>query len=218
MCLGPWRRGAGHHRSRAVCSFFAWLEQHGIGGLVDIEPFHVAAYIKALKMSDAGNPAVKERAAARPTVKRHLVAIRMLFDWLIVGQILAINPAHAVRGPKHVVKRGKTPVLQVSEQLVRNILGLAQSGNGAIEVPRVPQDDCGDEEVQARGAVLLVLVGAVTDLAEAMDEDGPRQAVACFALVVWRRRSASSSQSRVKSVRSSRPSSRSAAARPFCRG
>jgi hypothetical protein len=25
--------------------------------------------------------------------------------------VLAINPAHAVRGPKHVVKRGKTPVL-----------------------------------------------------------------------------------------------------------
>jgi len=64
--------------NRAVCSFFAWLEQHGIGGLVDIEPFHVAAYIKALKVSDAGNPAVKERAAARPTVKQHLAAIRML--------------------------------------------------------------------------------------------------------------------------------------------
>jgi hypothetical protein len=105
---------------RAVCSFFAWLEQHGIGGLVDIEPFHVAAYIKALKVSDAGNPAVKERAAARPTVKQHLAAIRMLFDWLIVGQILAINQAHAVRGPKHVVKRGKTPVL--SEEQARRLL------------------------------------------------------------------------------------------------
>jgi integrase len=58
---------------------------------------------------------VKERAAARPTVKQHLAAIRMLFDWLIVGQILAINPAHAVRGPKHVVKRGKTPVLTEDE-------------------------------------------------------------------------------------------------------
>jgi hypothetical protein len=44
---------------RAVCSFFAWLEQHGIGGLIDIEPFHVAAYIKSLKVSDASNPAVK---------------------------------------------------------------------------------------------------------------------------------------------------------------
>ena len=35
----------------------------------------------------------------------------MCFDWLITGQVLAVNPAHAVRGPKHVVKRGKTPVL-----------------------------------------------------------------------------------------------------------
>jgi len=70
-----------------VCSFFAWLEQHGIGGLIDIEPFRVAAYIKALNASDAGNPAVKERAAASPTVNQHLAAIRMMFDWLIVGQV-----------------------------------------------------------------------------------------------------------------------------------
>ena len=48
---------------------------------------------------------------AKPTVKQHLAAVRMLFDWLITGGILTVNPAHAVRGPKHVVKRGKTPVL-----------------------------------------------------------------------------------------------------------
>jgi integrase/recombinase XerD len=71
-------------------------------------------------VSEAGKRAVKERAAARPTVKQHLAAIRMLFDWLIVGQILAINPAHAVRGPKHVVKRGKTPVL--TEDQARRLL------------------------------------------------------------------------------------------------
>jgi integrase/recombinase XerD len=105
---------------RAVCNLFAWLEQHGIGELADIEPFHVAAYIKALKVSDPGHRAVKERTASRPTVKQHLAAIRMLFDWLIVGQVLAINPAHAVRGPKHVVKRGKTPVL--TEQQARHLL------------------------------------------------------------------------------------------------
>ena len=35
----------------------------------------------------------------------------MLFDWLVTGQVVATNPAHAVRGPKHVVKTGKTPVL-----------------------------------------------------------------------------------------------------------
>jgi site-specific recombinase XerC len=44
-----------------------------------------------------------------------LAAIRMLFDWLVVGQVLATNPAHAVRGPKHVVKRGKTPVLTAEQ-------------------------------------------------------------------------------------------------------
>jgi site-specific recombinase XerC len=63
---------------------------------------------------------VKERAAAKPTVKQHLAAIRMLFDWLIVGQVLAINPAHAVRGPKHVVNRGKTKVL--TEEEARRLL------------------------------------------------------------------------------------------------
>jgi site-specific recombinase XerD len=89
---------------RAVCSFFAWLEQHDIGELADIEPMHVSLYIETLQAT-----------AAKPTVKQHLAAIRMLFDWLVVGQVLATNPAHSVRGPKHVVRRGKTPVLTAEE-------------------------------------------------------------------------------------------------------
>jgi hypothetical protein len=84
-------------------------EQRRIGELADIEPLHVAAYIEALQAT-----------AAKPTVKQHLAAIRMLFDWLIIGQVLAINPAHAVRGPKHVIKRGKTPVL--TEDQARRLL------------------------------------------------------------------------------------------------
>ena len=51
----------------------------------------------------------------KPTVKQHLAAIRMLFDWLVTGQVVATNPAHAVRGPKHVVKTGKTPVLDAEQ-------------------------------------------------------------------------------------------------------
>src|SRR3954468_4920770 len=50
-----------------------------------------------------------------PTVKQHLAAVRMLFDWLVVRQVLEMNPAAAVRGPKYVVKRGKTPVLEAEE-------------------------------------------------------------------------------------------------------
>jgi site-specific recombinase XerD len=89
---------------RAVCNFFAWLEQHGIVELVDIEPIHVAAYVETLQATHS-----------KPTVKQHLAAVRMLFDWLVVGQVLATNPAHAVRGPKHVVRRGKTPVLTAEQ-------------------------------------------------------------------------------------------------------
>jgi integrase len=48
-------------------------------------------------------------------VKQQLAAVRMLFDWLITGQVVPTNPASAVRGPKHVVKTGKTPVLDGKE-------------------------------------------------------------------------------------------------------
>jgi site-specific recombinase XerD len=85
---------------RAVERFFTWCDRNKLGGLADIEPLHVAAYIEAL-----------QRDYEKPSVKQHLAAIRMCFDWLVTGGILATNPAHAVRGPKHVVKRGKTTVL-----------------------------------------------------------------------------------------------------------
>ena len=50
-----------------------------------------------------------------PTVKQHLAAIRALCDWLVVHQVLPVNPAAAVRGPKHVVTKGATPVLTPAE-------------------------------------------------------------------------------------------------------
>ena len=50
-----------------------------------------------------------------PSVKQHLAAIRMLCDWLVVGQVIATNPAAPVRGPRHVVRKGKTPVLAAEE-------------------------------------------------------------------------------------------------------
>ena len=56
------------------------------------------------------------RTLAPASVKQYLAAIRMLFDWLVVGQILPFNPASSVRGAKHVVKEGKTPVLSAEER------------------------------------------------------------------------------------------------------
>lgn len=51
-------------------------------------------------------------------MKQHLAALRMLFDWLVTGHVLDVNPAHAVRGPKYVVKNGKTPVLTAAKARV----------------------------------------------------------------------------------------------------
>jgi len=50
-----------------------------------------------------------------PSVKQHLAAIRMLFDYLVVGQVLPMNPAASVRGPKYVITKGKTPVLSADQ-------------------------------------------------------------------------------------------------------
>ena len=58
---------------------------------------------------------IRTHPGSVPTVKQHLAAIRMLGDWLVVNQVLPVNPAAAVRGPKHVVTKGATPVLSPAE-------------------------------------------------------------------------------------------------------
>ncbi len=89
---------------RAVGAFFGWCATRNVRRLEQLNPTLVAAYVEQLGTTHA-----------KPSVKQHLAAVRMLFDWLIVGQVIAANPAAAVRGPSHVVKRGKTPVLTRDE-------------------------------------------------------------------------------------------------------
>ena len=89
--------------ARACEGFLAWCEARG-RRLGTIRPFDVRSYIEGLTHTHSA-----------PTVKQQLAAIRMLFDWLVTGQVLPTNPAAAVRGPKHVVKTGKTPVLEAAE-------------------------------------------------------------------------------------------------------
>jgi site-specific recombinase XerD len=90
--------------ARAVSDFFHWCEDRGLRRLDSVQPVHVAGYVEELG---------KTRAA--PSVKQHLAAVRMLYDWLVVGQVVRANPASVVRGPKHVVKHGKTPILSPEE-------------------------------------------------------------------------------------------------------
>lgn len=88
--------------ANACSQFFAWCAARGVGSLDDIQPMVVAAYIE-------------RHPGSVPTVKQHLAAIRMLGDWLVTGQVMRTNPAHSVRGPRHVVSRGKTPVLDADQ-------------------------------------------------------------------------------------------------------
>jgi site-specific recombinase XerD len=89
--------------ARACSRFFAWCDGRGLT-LTTIRPHDVATYIEE-----------RQATHSAPDVKQQLAAVRMMFDWLIVGQVAPSNPTSAVRGPKHVVKTGKTPVLDGKE-------------------------------------------------------------------------------------------------------
>jgi integrase/recombinase XerD len=106
-----WEYFTAHIRNRntrrayfvAVAQFSDWCDKRKLTS-DRVQPFHVAAYVEHLGQT-----------RSKPTVKQHLAAIRMLFDWLVIGQVIPLNPAHAVRGPRHSVKKGKTSVLSADE-------------------------------------------------------------------------------------------------------
>jgi len=93
--------------ARAVADFCTWCERRKLQ-LETITPVTVAAYLQ-------------QHPGSTPTRKQHLAAIRRLFDYLVTGNVIELNPAHSVRGPKHVVRKGKTPVLACED--ARRLLG-----------------------------------------------------------------------------------------------
>src|SRR5271163_2830079 len=66
--------------TRAAVEFFDWLAAKGLTQLDDIESIHVATYIEELS-----------RARSAPTAKLRLAALRHLFDWMVIGQIMPTN-------------------------------------------------------------------------------------------------------------------------------
>jgi site-specific recombinase XerD len=92
---------------RAVAAFLAWCEDHGAASITEVQTLHVATWIE-----------MQTREVSAPTVKQHLAAIRHLFDWLVTGQVVPVNPAASVRGPSHTARTGKTPVLEPAEARV----------------------------------------------------------------------------------------------------
>jgi site-specific recombinase XerD len=90
--------------ARAVGEFLEWCESVGIASLPQVQPLHVASWIES-----------QGREVSAPSVKQQLASIRHLFDWLVTGQVVPVNPAASVRGPRHVVRSGKTAVLEPEE-------------------------------------------------------------------------------------------------------
>ena len=85
-------------------AFLTWCEESGVPSITAVQPLHVATWIE-----------MQTRECAAPSVKQQLAAIRHLFDWLVPGQVIPTNPVASVRGPSHVVRQGKTPVLEPDE-------------------------------------------------------------------------------------------------------
>jgi site-specific recombinase XerD len=96
--------GSGRWVVSKVRLFLSWCEQHRIRDVRDIRTEHVAAYIETLTRSSLETASVKQA----------LSSLRMLFDWLVVHQVVPANPTAAVRGPKLVTSEGKTPALSAS--------------------------------------------------------------------------------------------------------
>ena len=70
--------------ARAVWRFFA---RYPDLALRDITSMHIAAHIELLETE----------GLSAPTIKQHLAAIRMLFDFLVVGQIVNLHANGATR-------------------------------------------------------------------------------------------------------------------------
>jgi site-specific recombinase XerD len=107
---------------KAACRFSDWCEGKGLSELVHVRAFQIAAYIEGLSARKPVGPEL-----SKPSVKQHLAALRMLFDWLVVGQVIETNPAHSVRGPRYSQKKGKTPVLDRDE--ARALLAVIDPGS-----------------------------------------------------------------------------------------
>jgi hypothetical protein len=74
--------------ARAAEEFLAWCAAAGVPSMGAVQPVRVATWIEA-----------GTRELAAPSVKQHLAAIRHLFDWLVTGQVVPVNPAASVRAP-----------------------------------------------------------------------------------------------------------------------
>ena len=100
--------------ARAAEEFLTWCASGGVPSIDTVQPVHVATWIE-----------VGARELAAPSVKQRLAAIRHLFDWFVTGQVVPVNPAASVRGPRQ-------PLFQrLDSQLEPRVVGERQGGGAA---------------------------------------------------------------------------------------
>jgi integrase/recombinase XerD len=86
---------------QAAAQFFRWCEQYELS-LASIRPLHVAAYIESKPMT-------------APSIKQHLAALRGLFNWLVIKQVIPENPAMFVKSPRFSRQVGITPIMEAEQ-------------------------------------------------------------------------------------------------------
>lgn len=99
---------------RAAADFFRYVtSQNGITSLEAITPLHVSSWLDDMTA----------RRLAVTTIKQRLAGLRMLLNALIRAQVLRISPVAVIKGPRHSVTKGKTPILSGDEtaQLLASI-------------------------------------------------------------------------------------------------
>jgi site-specific recombinase XerD len=113
---------------QAIAQFCRWCEDHDLR-LATIRPLHVSAYIEAKKLT-------------APSIKQHLAALRGLFNWLVIKQVVPENPAMFVKGPKFSRQVGITPIMEAEQMrqlldsipITRKIKVLKKHGGGLREI------------------------------------------------------------------------------------
>ena len=104
-----------------------------------VQPLHVAAWIEQ-----------QTREHAAPTVTARLTVLRHLFDWLVTGQVVQVNPAGLVHGPPYVVKAGKTTVLSPKEARAdrqhRHAGGPERPGADRVDGVQLRENRCGADD------------------------------------------------------------------------
>jgi site-specific recombinase XerD len=86
---------------QAVAQFCSWCEENGLQ-LSKIRPLHVSAYIETKPLT-------------APSIKRHLAALRGLFNWLVIKQVVPENPDPFVKGTRFSRQVGITPIMEAEQ-------------------------------------------------------------------------------------------------------